>query len=475
MTEAELRLILQEGEGYRLDFKEALSDLAEDIVAFANASGGRILIGVAADRSIKGLTNKDEAKSRVLNTADHCDPALSVSFEEVGNVLVVHVPEGSDKPYRCAKGFYLRVGPSSQKLNRDQIVEFLKAEGKVRFDELEHPGFDFDRQFDRQKLGRFLARAGITEALDIPVMLRNLGAANDRPGSAAVNNTGILFFAKNLDHTYRHTVVTCALYKGTQKVNVLDRKDYNEDILSGIENAMVFLRQHLPVRYEFTGETRRHEIPELPLEALREAVINAVCHRDYFERGANVMIEIFDDRVEISNPGGLPRGLKPEEFGTRSVTRNPNIVSLLHRLGLIEKMGTGITRMRNWMAEAGLKPPAFSFTSFFTVTFLRPPQVTQIQTVDAAGRIRDAVDDAVSDTVSDTVRARLVTELLRVVEEGATTIAAVMRLGSTSRATAKRDLHLLKQIGLLQFTGPPKTGTYVLTEKGKELLRKSGR
>jgi ATP-dependent DNA helicase RecG len=475
MTEAELRLLLQEGEGYRLDFKEALSDLAEDFVAFANASGGRILIGVTADRSIKGLTNKDEAKSRVLNTADHCDPALSVTFEEVGNVLVVHVPEGSDKPYRCAKGFYLRVGPSSQKLNRDQIVEFLKAEGKVRFDELEHPGFDFDRQFDRQKLGRFLARAGITEALDIPVMLRNLGAANDRPGSAAVNNTGILFFAKNLDHTYRHTVVTCALYKGTQKMNVLDRKDYNEDILSGIESALVFLRQHLPVRYEFTGEPRRHEIPELPLEALREAVINAVCHRDYFERGANVMVEIFDDRVEITNPGGLPRGLKPEEFGTRSVTRNPNIVSLLHRLGLIEKMGTGINRMRNWMAEAGLKPPAFSFTSFFTVTFLRPSQVTQIQTVDAAGRIRDAVDDTVSDAVSDTVKARLVTELLRVVEEGATTIAAVMRLGSTSRATAKRDLHLLKQIGLLQFTGPPKTGTYVLTEKGKELLRKSGR
>jgi ATP-dependent DNA helicase RecG len=187
------------------------------------------------------------------------------------------------------------------------------------------------------------------------------------------------------------------------------------------------------------------------------------------------MVEIFDDRVEITNPGGLPRGLKPEEFGTRSVTRNPNIVSLLHRLGLIEKMGTGITRMRNWMAEAGLKPPVFSFTTFFTVTFLRPPQVTQIQTVDAAGRIRDAVDDTVSDAVSDTVKARLVTELLRVVEEGATTIAAVMRLGSTSRATAKRDLHLLKQIGLLQFTGPPKTGTYVLTEKGKALLKELGR
>jgi len=188
-----------------------------------------------------------------------------------------------------------------------------------------------------------------------------------------------------------------------------------------------------------------------------------------------MMVEIFDDRVEITNPGGLPRGLKPEEFGTRSVTRNPNIVSLLHRLGLIEKMGTGINRMRNWMAEAGLKPPVFSFTSFFTVRFLRPPQVAQIKAVGGNQRMRDVVDDTVSDAVSDTVKARLVTELLHVVEQGATTIADVMRLGSTSRATAKRDLHLLKQTGLLQFSGPPKTGTYVLTDKGKALLKEVGR
>jgi ATP-dependent DNA helicase RecG len=345
----------------------------------------------------------------------------------------------------------------------------------VRFDEMENPGFDFPTRFDQQKLGKFLARAGITEVLDTSMMLRNLGAANDRPDSAAINNTGILFFARNLEHTYRHTVVTCALYKGTEKADVLDRKDFNEDALSSIEGAMVFLRQYLPVRYEFTGELKRREIPELPLEALREAVVNAVCHRDYFERGANVMVEIFDDRVEISNPGGLPKGLSPEEFGKRSVTRNPNIANLLHRLDYIEKMGTDITRMRNWMAEAGLKPPAFTFTTFFTVTFPRPAQVTQTPTAGVNQRIRDAINDAVSDGVDDAVRTRLGSELSQVVEKGATTIAAVMHLTSTSRATAQRDLRLLKQAGFLQFTGPPKTGAYVLTEKGKALLKESGR
>jgi ATP-dependent DNA helicase RecG len=487
MRSDELRLILQEGEDYRHDFKEAVSDLAEDIVAFANSSGGRILIGVAADRSIAGVADMDEAKSRVQNTAGHCDPPLSVTFEEVGNVLVVHVPEGTDKPYRCAKGFYLRVGPNSQKLNRDQIVEFLKAEGKVRFDELEQPGFEFDRQFDRQKLGKFLVRAGITEVLDIPVMLRNLGAANDRPGSAPVNNAGILFFAKNLDHTYRYTVVTCALYKGTRKVDVLDRKDFNEDILSSIESAMVFLRQHLPVRYEFTGEPQRREIPELPLEALREAVINAVGHRDYFERGANVMVEIFDDRVEISNPGGLPKGLRPEEFGTRSVARNPNVVSLLHRLGLIEKMGTGINRMRNWMTDAGLQPPEFRFTAFFTATFLRPRMPRQSGAVNGAasgadGRttreadegtdevISDTINDTISDTISSGVKARLAQILALLREHGSIRREAIQVQFSVSEPTAKRYLLLLRDADLVELEGARKTGRYVLTAKGKSLI-----
>jgi len=93
-----------------------------------------------------------------------------------------------------------------------------------------------------------------------------------------------------------------------------------------------YLKQHLKVRYEFDGSPARKEIPEIPYEALREAVINAVIHRDYFEKGVNVMIEIFDDRVEITSPGGLPKGLKVEDFGKVSLLRNPNIANLMQRI-----------------------------------------------------------------------------------------------------------------------------------------------
>jgi len=203
-------------------------------------------------------------------------------------------------------------------------------------------------------------------------VLTNLGVAERQEGKVIFNNTGILFFSKNLQDIYFHTAITCALYKGREKVEVLDRRDFNEDLISSIDRALNFLKQYIPLRYEMTGEPRRKEIPEIPYEALREAIINAVAHRDYFEKGTNIMVEMFDDRIEITNFGGLAKGLKPEDFGKKSVLRNPNIANLLHRAGYIEKMGTGINKMKKLISKAGLPPIKFEFDTFFTATFQRP-------------------------------------------------------------------------------------------------------
>ena len=372
MNKKELQLVLEEGEGYRIEFKESLSDIERELVAFANSSGGRIFLGITDTKEIKGAYITNKLKSQIQDIANNCQPAVRVSFEEYKNILVVNIKEGEDKPYKCSSGFYTRVGPNSQKLSRNEIIEFFKSEGKIRFDELINLKFYYNTHFDSQKFGRFLRLAGISNILDIPATLINLGVAEKQEGKIIFNNTGILFFAKNLRDIYFHTTVTCALFKGKEKVDVLDRKDFNEDIVSNIDDAMNFLKKHIPVRYEMTGMPRRREVPEIPFDALREAIINAVVHRDYFEKGANVMVEMFDDRIEISNPGGLVKGLRPQDFGKKSVLRNPNIADLLHRIEYIEKMGTGISKIRNLAAEAGLQPPKFEFGTFFTVTFLRP-------------------------------------------------------------------------------------------------------
>ncbi|MDO9513487.1 MAG: ATP-binding protein [Elusimicrobiota bacterium] len=372
MTKNELKLILAEGEGYRIEFKENLSNIERELAAFANSSGGKIFFGISGSGERKGLKITNKLKSQIQDTANNCQPPVKILFEEHGNILIVEVREGADKPYKCSSGFYTRVGPNSQKLSRNEIVEFFKSEGKIRFDELANMKFEYKKHFAPKKLNRFFRLAGITNLLGAPTALINLGVAEKQEGKMIFNNTGILFFSKNLADIYFHTAVTCALYKGRDKVEVLDRKDFNEDIISNIDDAMNFLKKHIPVRYEMTGMPRRKEVPEIPYDALREAIINSVAHRDYFEKGSNIMVEMFDDRIVITNFGGLPKGLKRSDFGKKSVLRNPNIANLLNKSKYIEKMGTGIKKIRKLMSEAGLKHPKFEFSTFFTVTFLMP-------------------------------------------------------------------------------------------------------
>ena len=123
MTKKELEFILQEGEGYRIEFKEKLSNLDKEICAFTNASGGSIYLGINDNRTIKGLEITDALKSKVVDIARNCDPSISVLLEEFENILIVEVREGANKPYRCGSGFYNRIGPNSQKMNRNEIIE----------------------------------------------------------------------------------------------------------------------------------------------------------------------------------------------------------------------------------------------------------------------------------------------------------------------------------------------------------------
>lgn len=396
---------------------------------------------------------------------------MKIILEEFDDILIIYVREGSDKPYKSSSGFYTRIGPNSQKLSRDEIVGFFKSEGKVRFDELVNQKFSFDTHFDEKKFDRFLRLAGISKVIDIPDILINLGTAEKQEGEIIFNNTGVLFFSKNLQDVYFHTAVTCALYKGTEKVDVLDRRDFNEDIIGNNNGAVNFLKQYIPIRYKMTGRPRREEIPEIPYDALREAVINAVAHRDYFEKGANVMVEMFDDRIEITNPGGLVKTLRPEDFGKKSVLRNPNIANLLHRTGYIEKMGTGINKIRRLIAEAGLSPVKFEFSTFFTAVFKRPIR-EKVVTPEKIGGVSGGVNGGVFGGITPEVGERLMKVLIQLSDEKPQNIKELSKVTGISKRTLERDISTLKSKGFIDFIGAPKTGGYVLTEEGKQLVGK---
>lgn len=471
MRKEELQLILEEGEGYKIEFKESLANIDRELVAFANSSGGRIFFGITDNKELKGVGITNKLKSQIQDIANNCEPRIKIILEEFEDVLIIEVREGEDKPYKCASGFYTRVGPNSQKMNRNEIIEFFKEEGKIRFDELVNLKFDYDTHFDEKKLDKFLRLAGISRVTDTPSILVNLGVAEKQEGRVIFNNTGIFFFSKNLQDIYYHTAVTCALYKGIEKVEVLDRRDFNEDIVSNIDGAMNFLKQYIPVRYEMTGEPRRKEIPEVPYDALREAIINAVAHRNYFEKGTNVMVEMFDDRIEITDFGGLPKGLTPKEFGKKSVLRNPNIAGLLHRIEYIEKMGTGINKMRRIMSAAGLPPIEFEFTTFFTVIFRRP-SLTKAKVIDEDVGVNVGVNVGINVGVKGERLERILWILEMIYEGSPMNIDKSAKLLNITSRTLERDFEVLRKKELIEFVGVPKTGKYMLTKKGKKLLEK---
>lgn len=398
MTRDQFAAIIESGEGYRVEFKEGFSDkIDREMVAFANSGGGKIYIGISDNGKLKGVTITNKLKSQVDDIARNCDPSIPITMRELKReqVLVVSVKSGHDKPYRCKSGFYVRSGSSSQKMTRNEIRDFMATVGKIVFDSDICNEFSYRKHFDAEKLQAFLSKAKISRNIggwgfnfgedwgggnasrDRIEILKNLGVVKVSGAKVNFNNAGVLFFAKNLGEIYLHTEVSCALFKGRDKSYTIDRKTFNADILSNVDGAMAFLHRHLNLSYKFSpGKVQREEVLEIPEGALREAVVNAIVHRDYLDKRTNVKVEIYDDRVAINSFGGLPAGLNKRTFRHKSIPRNPLLADLMLRVGYVEKMGTGIRKIHLLTEKAGLPPVQFKIDKF-SVDVIFPRTVVQ--------------------------------------------------------------------------------------------------
>lgn len=369
MKAADLDIMLQEGEGVMLEYKESLaSSFARELVAFANTAGGKILLGVRDDGSVKGIADTNEIRARIQDIARNCDPPVKILLHRIGDVTVVTVRESDAKPVQCSDGFFWRQGAVSQKLSREEIRELFQQTGAIRFDMSICPRFRYPADFDPGKFNHWLQKSTISKGGSVEDILVNIEAAERSGGKLLFRNAGVLFFACEPRHFFNQAYVTCLLFKGTVKVNVLDRKDFDGGIVADIEDSLRFVERNTRTAYKIE-KLQREDIPEYPMEALREAITNAVMHRDWFIDGANVFVEIFTDRIEVSSPGGLPKGMNLKDLGHKSIRRNSLIADLLHRIAFIEKAGTGIKRMRDGAKDKGYPEPEFTSDTFFSAIF----------------------------------------------------------------------------------------------------------
>ena len=382
----DIDILLSQGEGSMLEYKEGLSSaFARTMVAFANSAGGRILVGVRDDGSVVGVTDSNKLRARIQDMARNCDPPVKVLVETVGEIAVVTVRESDNKPVQCKDGFFWRQGASTQKLTRDEIRDSFRSEGAIRFDTSLCPSFRYPEDFDQEKFGDWLRRSGISSGGSVEDVLVNIDVAERTTDRLVFRNAGVLFFARDVKRFFRQAYVTCLLGKGRDKVRILDRKDFGDGMVADIEDSLRFIARNTRLAYKIE-KLEREEIPEYPMAALREAITNAVMHRDYFEVGANVFVEIYSDRIEVSNPGGLPKGLTAASLGTKSVRRNPLLADLLHRIHFIEKAGTGIRRMREDAKRHGAPAPDFEDDGFFTATFRPQREPVHAEQVDTEAK-----------------------------------------------------------------------------------------
>ncbi|MEK7434211.1 MAG: RNA-binding domain-containing protein [Cyanobacteriota bacterium] len=362
---------IKKGESKTLEFKEKLPDsdnLAKTIISFSNTSGGKLLIGINDKREIIGLENIDifELQDKIASIIyDKCYPHILAEIYtlNINNtiILVIEVFRGNILPYYIKKlgkneGTYIRIGATNRKAGFDNIVELERQRLNVSFDE--ETNFEYD--YSKLDISPIKAKfAEIGKNID-EEKLKNLKLIREEHGKIYPTNGLLILLGK-----FENVVTKCSRFKGNTMSIFIDKKEYEGDLFSQFEAVENFIKNHINLRGEIKG-LRRTDTYEIPLDAIREAFINALIHRDYTNLGRDIKVGIYDDILNIVSPGGFPNTLTQNGIlDGRSEVRNKVIARVFKELGYIEQWGSGIKRIKLSCIEHGLKEPLIKETGDF--------------------------------------------------------------------------------------------------------------
>ena len=339
-----------------LELKEQVNaDFKKEIIAFANTDGGEIFVGVARDGSITGVENAEAEMERIGNMIrDGIKPDLTAytAIEKVmeGGKALIHVTvsRGLKRPYHLIdkglkpSGVFVRHGVSSVPSTDEAIREMIRDSDGTAFDKMRSTNQELTFQYAQDFFSK--SRLEFDE-----VHKHTLGLID---GDGYYTNTALL-----LSDQCGH-IIRCAVYEGTGKNKFKTRKEFSGSILKQVDDTYEFLQLNNGLHSTFEG-LRRIDNLDYPEAALREALLNAVVHRDYDYSGS-IIINIYDDRMEFISLGGLVKGLTLQDIQSgASQPRNMVIANIFYRLDLIESYGTGIQKIMESYASC-MDQPVFS-------------------------------------------------------------------------------------------------------------------
>jgi ATP-dependent DNA helicase RecG len=357
MNASELQERIKRWEDLHTDFKERFDsnrELAKDLVCFANTDGGQLIFGVAENRHIAGIDDPDWLCAKIDDIAfQHCEPPITVVQEvlDMGGkkVVVVNIPKGERRPYRTLAGqYYVRTTSGCRQASQEELLRLFQAVESLYHDETPLPRLHL-QDLDLNAFEHYLNETSQADLdVDPARLLRNWRLlSGDHPTIA-----GLVLFGREPQRHLPFAQVNAARFPGTDSsVAPLDIKVLTGQLLNVIDQTQRFLYLHLRIPHDIRGFEPEAK-PELPPEALREAVVNAVAHRDYTVHGP-IRLFLLDDRIEIHTPGRAPNTV--DEAAMRAgvhVVRNPHIYTRLADAGLVTRAGSGIRRMSRLVRAA---------------------------------------------------------------------------------------------------------------------------
>ena len=380
----DLNALLLRAEGKTLEFKRDLSSppgFLRTVVAFANTAGGIVLIGVEdRSRHVRGVQRPLDMEERAASLiSDSIQPSLWPDLEVLRfrskQVLAVRVHPSPARPHFLARqgleaGTYVRVGSTNRQADPELIAEMRRFASGESYDERPMPPFDSEA-VDFRAASESFAPVRKLRRRD----LETLRLVTSHQGRSVPTVAGMLLFGRDRLEHFPDCWIQAGRFAGTDRAVILDQARLDMPLIEAVEAAVAFVRKHL-LHGATIGPLRRTDHWSLPPAAVREALVNAVVHADYSQRGAPIRVAIFDDRLEIENPGLLPFGLTLEDLPLGvSKLRNRVLGRVFHELGLVEQWGSGVQRMIAACRDAGLVAPEWEELGFRLRVTLRTGKV----------------------------------------------------------------------------------------------------